>query len=103
MRMGRRPSNRPRAQIKRVVLINFPVPLYDRLQRLRAQHGVSRVNFTLHAIESYVTYVENGQWAVTVGIDLIEPIQRAARKYKTTPQKLIEHVLQEYLAKVLTP
>jgi hypothetical protein len=71
--------NPPRHVLSHPILARLPVDEHRRLKAFCESHGVTLPQITQDALSSYLRYLDNGHWAVTVPAELIQPATEAAR------------------------
>jgi hypothetical protein len=79
-----------------VVAIITPAE-HDRLKAVAQTHGIPNQELTKLAVLSYLEYLENGQWAACLPIDLIQPSIDAARAAGLSIPAWLEATLREIL------
>ena len=89
---------RPRiAATSRDAFARLSVADHERLKRVAMTRGLPLRDLSTLAILSYLDYLENGQWAVALPLDLVQPTIEAARAAGVSVPAWIETTLRDVL------
>lgn len=87
----------PRPVIFQRIITDLPIEDHRRLKAFCESHGVAIHKMTQDVLSTYTRYLENGQWAVTVPAELIQPVIDAARAGQVSVPGWIEASLRQSL------
>jgi hypothetical protein len=83
--------------LSQVIVTRLPVADHRRLKAICESHGTPIHQLTREAVIAYLRYLDNGQWAITLPAELIQPATDAARATGISLSRWVEACVRQSL------